>query len=54
MKSLSSNIVKWNYINFEKEDKVVINSDKRIDLLTEVPSLQKSTEQAVIGAVSRE
>ena len=53
-KSLSSNIVKWNYINFEKEDKFVINSDKRIDLLAEVLSLPKSTAQAVVGAVSRE
>ncbi len=53
-KLLSSNIVKWNYINFEKEDKVVINSDKRVDLLAEVLSVSKGTAEAVIGTASKD
>ncbi len=53
-KSLSSNIVKWNYINFEKEDKCVIDSDSRVDLLAEILSVSKGTAEAVIGAASRD
>ncbi len=53
-KSLSSNIVKWNYINFEKEDKFVINSDKRVDLLAEVLSVSKDTAEAVALAASKD
>ncbi len=41
-KSLSSNIVKWNYINFEKEEKHVINSDSRLELLGIAKELSKA------------
>lgn len=51
-KSLSSNIVKWNYINFEKEEKYVIDSDTRVDLLAEILAVSKGTAEAVVGAAS--
>lgn len=51
-KSLSSNIVKWNYINFEKEDKCVIDSDTRVDLLAEVLAVPKRTAEAVMEATA--
>lgn len=51
-KSLSSNIVKWNYINFEKEEKHVIDSDARVDLLAEILSVPKKTAKAVATAAS--
>lgn len=51
-KSLSSNIVKWNYINFEKEDKCVIDSDSRVDLLADILAVSKGTAEAVVEAAS--
>ena len=45
--SLSSNIVKWNYINFEKEEKHIINSDSRVELLAEILSVPAGTAKAV-------
>ena len=46
--SLSSNIVKWNYINFEKEEKHIINSDSRVELLAEILSVPTNTAKAVV------
>ncbi len=51
-KSLSSNIVKWNYINFEKEEKHVIDSDSRVELLAEILSVPTGTAKAVAKAAS--
>lgn len=51
-KSLSSNIVKWNYTNFQKQDKLVIDSDSRVDLLAEILTVPKGTAEAVIEAAA--
>lgn len=40
---LSSNIVKWNYIHFDNEEKHVIDSDSRKGLLAELLSVPKET-----------
>ena len=50
--SLSSNIVKWNYINFEKEEKHIINSDSRMELLAEILSVPAGTAKAVAKAAA--
>lgn len=53
-KSLSSNIVKWNYINFEKEEKHVINSDSRLELLGIAKSLVQTASDTESSKVSEE
>lgn len=40
---LSSNIVKWNYIHFDNEEKRVIASDEKKELLAEILAVPKET-----------
>lgn len=46
---MSSNIVKWNYIHFDNEEKRVIDSDEKKELLTKILAVPKGAIDSAFG-----